>query len=124
MHTPDGSESLVTFRTIIGDAMRFWEPRRVLYNAVLAGIALAWLVFTWPHFRPAITPQSFFALLALATLANMFYCAAYLADFAMQRSSFRNRLRRQRWSLWLAGTLFAVLLEYYWIADEIYPAVR
>jgi len=123
MNTPQSSGSPDTFRTILRDAMQYWEPRRVTYNVVLAAIAVAWLVLTWPHFRPAFTLQSLLALLVLAAMANVCYCAAYFADLTMQRSSFRDIWLRRRWGLWLAGTLFAVVLEYYWIADEIYPSV-
>jgi len=42
----------------------------------------------------------------------------------MQSSSFRAAWRHWRWRLWLAGTLFAMALANYWIADEIYPYVR
>jgi hypothetical protein len=31
--------------------------------------------------------------------------------------------RQRRWALWLFGTLFALVIAYYWIADEIYPFV-
>jgi len=30
---------------------------------------------------------------------------------------------RQRWAIWVVGTLLAILFENYWIADEIYPFV-
>jgi hypothetical protein len=35
----------------------------------------------------------------------------------------REAWKRRRWMLWCAGALLAVILECYWIADEIYPAV-
>jgi hypothetical protein len=112
------------FRRILADAMHFWEPRRLIYNLILAAIVLIWLVASWPHFRPAFTLQSLPLLFILALLANACYCAAYLVDIAMQSLSVGNALRRQRWVLWVIGTLFAVLLANYWIADEIYPFVR
>src|SRR5690348_4094063 len=37
------------------EAARFWEPRRLLYNFLLTGVVLIWVVKTWPHFRPAMT---------------------------------------------------------------------
>jgi hypothetical protein len=61
--------------------------------------------------------------LELAALANLGYCAAYLVDIPVQQSSFGITWRRRRWVLWSLGTLFALLIEYYWIADEIYPSV-
>jgi uncharacterized MAPEG superfamily protein len=113
------------------DAFRYWEMRRMPYNALLALVALAWLAFTWPHFRSAthlmwVPPgeqHSVLVLLAtLALLANICYTAAYIVDIPLQASS--TLWKRQRWILWLAGTIFAILLENYWIADEIYPFVN
>jgi hypothetical protein len=70
---------------------------------------------TWP---------SFGKLLVLAALANVCYCAAYFVDVPMQHSSVAGEWHRRRFALWLAGTLLAVLIENYWIADEIYPFVN
>ena len=110
-------------RVLLDDALRYWEPRRIGYNLLLAAVVLAWLSLTWPHFRGAITLQLLLVLTVLAVLANVCYCAAYLVDIPLQYSSFRSRWRRWRWALWLGGALFAVLLANYWIADEIYPYV-
>lgn len=130
----DGTQSLQSaggdsgpsrpLREILADAIRFWELRRIAYNLVLAGVFLAWVGFSWPHFRGAFTPGHVLALLALAALANVCYCAAYLADVPIQYSFSRADWRRWRWGLWAAGMLFAVLIANYWIADEIYPYVN
>src|ERR1700730_16855887 len=104
-----------TVGSIVHNAIRFWELRRVLYNLALTFVAIAWLASTWPHFHSAFTLHSLFALLALAALANACYCAAYLADIPMQLFFTRDVLQRRRWWLWLGGTLFAVVLECYWI---------
>jgi hypothetical protein len=111
------------FRGLLADAIRFWEPRRLVYNFALAAVPAAWLVATWPHFRPALTLSSLFLLAILAVLANACYCAAYLVDIPLQRSSLGTVWRRRRWGLWLVGMLFAIVLANYWIADEIYPFV-
>src|SRR5712664_4584535 len=112
------------FRGFLTDAVRFWEPRRVVYNLILAVVVVVWLVASWPHFRPAFTLQSLLLLSILALLANACYCAAYLVDLPMQSLSVGDALRRLRWVLWVIGTLFAIVFENYWIADEIYPFVR
>jgi len=101
------------FGEFLADAIRYWEPRRIVYNLVLAAVVLAWVVLSWPHFRPSMT-----------LLANVCYCAAYLVDAPIQHSSLSIVWKRRRWGLWLLGTLFAILLASYWIADEIYPFVR
>lgn len=108
-------------REVLSDAIRFWELRRIPYNLVLTGVFLAWVGFSWPHFRGALTAQHILFLFILAALANVCYCAAYLADVPMQYSFSRADWQRRRWGLWAAGMLFAVLIANYWIADEIYP---
>ena len=111
-------------RDVLMDAIRYWEPRRIVYNLLLVGVVMAWLFFTWPHFRSAVALGSLLFLSVFAVLANLCYCAAYVADITMQYSLFQAGWRRRRWGLWLVGTLFAILLANYWIADEIYPFVR
>jgi len=125
MQTPQstGAAAAPQLRDLVDDALRYWEPRRIAYNLVLTCVCLGWLVFTWPHFRAALTLPAFLPLLVLAVLANVCYCTAYVVDIPMQVSSFRAPWRRWRWSLWLAGMLFAAILASYWIADEAYPAV-
>ncbi len=111
------------FGEVFAGALRYWEPRRIGYNGVLALVVLGWVVFTWPHFRGAFTWDSLLALFVLAVLANVCYCAAYLVDVPVQYSSYRTSWRRRRWVLWLIGVIFAAVIAFYWVADEIYPAV-
>ena len=108
-------------REILDDAIRYWESRRLAYNLVLTVVVIAWVATTWPHFRGALTLESLLALVILATLANVCYCAAYLVDIPMQYSSFCVVWRRRRWLLWVLGMLFAAAISNYWIVDEIYP---
>jgi len=117
------------FKHSVADALRYWEPRRVLYNGVLTAVAVSWVVLTWPHFRPVQlwgvppgdTHPALLILVVLAFLANVCYCAAYLVDIPLQLTFVT--WRKYRWALLLTGTLFAILVENYWIADEIYPFV-
>jgi hypothetical protein len=108
----------------LADAARFWEPRRLLYNLLLLGVVLVWVTKTWPHFRPAITLESLGIMTVLALLANLCYCAAYLAEVLIQNATSCAGWNRQRWAVWVVGTLLAIVFENYWIADEIYPFVR
>lgn len=112
------------FRGAFADAIRYWEPRRLVYNLILMAVTAAWVVATWPHFRPALTFSSLPPMAVLALAANVCYCAAYVVDAAMTHSSFDLDWRSRRWILWLVGTLFAIVLASYWIADEIYPDFR
>lgn len=102
-------------------AVRFWEPRRIWYNAVLFVIVVLWLVLTWPHFRPALNWADIGRMCVLALLANACYCAGYIADFFMQAALPSAFWRRGRWAVWVLGMLLAILVGNYWIADEIYP---
>ena len=116
--SPSGS-----LRKSMAEAMRFWEPRRILYTLTLGAVFAAWVVATWPHFRPAMTPFSLFRFAVLGLLANVCYSAAYLVELPLQLSGGGAAWRNWRWGLWTLGMLLAVLFENYWIADEIYPFV-
>jgi hypothetical protein len=122
---PSQSQSLgnppsAPLRALLSNALRFWEPRRLLYNLVLSAVTAAWVAVSWPHFRPAFTFASIPPMAVLALLANVCYSAAYFVDIPMQTTSLIT-LRRGRWALWVIGTLFATVLASYWINDEIYP---
>ncbi len=119
-----GSEASGTFRALLSEAARYWEPRRIAYNLVLLALSGVWVVRTWPAFRPAVVVQHVPEILVLAGLANLCYCATYVVELSFLDSAARNTWRRRRWILWLAGTLFALLIAQYWIGDEIYPSVR
>jgi hypothetical protein len=106
---------------LLGDAARFWEPRRIVYNFILVVVTFFWVLRTWPHFRPALTLTSLVPMSVLALIANACYSAAYFLDLPMQSSSMGASRNRFRWVLWLLGTLFAIVLTSYWILDEIYP---
>src|SRR5713226_4057039 len=79
---PSGGSPLRSAATDSGevfrDAVRYWEVRRIWYNLILLGFAVAWVVGTWPHFRPAFNLASLVKMLVLAALANVCYSAAYL----------------------------------------------
>ncbi len=76
----------------LSSPVRFYERGRILYTAILATILLLWFVFTWPHFRPALNLRDLGAFAVLGLLANLCYCAAYLADIAMRQLLPQHRL--------------------------------
>jgi len=104
--------------------LRFWELRRLYYNLILSTVCLLWVVLSWPHFRPALTLSTLPPLLVLALLANLCYSAAYLLELPFLRPLLQKLWPRWRLTVWVLGTLLAVVLANYWIADEIYPFVR
>lgn len=113
----------VPARNTLREAIRFWELNRIGYNLALAALCGAWVVLTWPHFRPGVVLPHLAELVALILLANVCYCAAYLAEALLQGIASDATRQRWRWGLWLVGTLFALFLAQYWIGDEIYPSV-
>jgi hypothetical protein len=100
----------VSVREYFTDAIRFWEPRRVIYNAVLAVIVIAYFVAGYPASKAATSIDFALALFILAVVANVAYCAAYLADVFVQASGFRQVWQRSRWILFALGTTFAAVI--------------
>ena len=100
----------VNLREITTDALKYWEPRRIAYNALLAGVvfyhsAAGWLNGT---FRPGF--DDLLGLFILAVLANVAYCAAYVVDFVLQLSYFREGRGRWRLAVMVVGFAFAAAL--------------
>lgn len=129
MKTPDrqpATGGLVppSWHETLANSARYWEPRRLIYNAILAAVTIFWFALSWRHFLPALTPGNLLRLLGLALIANVCYCAAYLVDIPLLLSDFSALWSRRRWGLWLMGTAFAMILASYWINDEIYPFVH
>jgi hypothetical protein len=106
------------------DAARWWEPRRILYNILLAGVFVALTIRTWPRLQPQLNSSAVPPLIVLALLANLCYCAAYVVDLAVFSAPAPQRWNGWRWILWSAGTLFAMFFETYWFLDEILPPLR
>jgi len=97
-------------KSYLTNAIYYWEIRRIVYNAVLAAIVVGYFVANLPASSQLITPDIIFALFILAVLANIAYCAAYLADIVAQMSGFRDLWLRLRWLLFLIGLAFASIL--------------
>ena len=100
----------ITPRQALSDAIRYWEPRRILFNVVLAVVAGTVYLANLPHSVHTLTFDTIQALFVLAVLANVAYCAAYLADVLTQLSTFRDMWLRLRWVLFVVGLIFAAIL--------------
>jgi hypothetical protein len=70
----------LTFRESLAGAIRYWEPRRLIYNAVLAAIVLIYFGINYPATKSLVSIDSVLGLFLLVVLANVAYCAAYLVD--------------------------------------------
>jgi hypothetical protein len=99
-------------------AIRFWERRRIAYNFLLTIVFLGWVVVSWPLLKGAFSLVHLAQLAVLALIANVLYCAAYLTEL-FSNGLVANQWRYWRWGIWIVGTLFAILVENYWVNDEI-----
>jgi hypothetical protein len=103
-----------TIREWTTDAIRYWEPRRILYNLVLAAIVLACFVVALPVSKGLITLDSVLVLFLLAVLANVAYCATYAVDIFAQISGFRDLWQKYRWVLFVVGVVFSGIITRFW----------
>ena len=103
-----------TIRECATDAIRYWEPRRIIYNLVLAAIVLAYFVAGLPFTRGMLNVDFVLGIFLLAVLANVAYCAAYAVDIFAQTSGFRELWQKFRWILFLIGLTFASIITRFW----------
>ena len=103
-----------TFRESLTDAIRYWEPLRLAYNAVLAVVVLTYFGIGYPASKANLTVDSIFVIFLLVVLANVAYCAVYLVDLFVQASGYRETWRKNRWVLFAIGLLFAAVLTRFW----------
>jgi hypothetical protein len=94
-------------KNIITESIRYWEPRRLAYNAALVLVVLGITLYHHPSFG-GLTWQPVAGLLLMAVIANVLYCAAYVADIFVQMSDYQQIWKRHRWVVLVAGTIFAV----------------
>ncbi|MHC4937646.1 MAG: hypothetical protein ACYTHK_01595 [Planctomycetota bacterium] len=94
---------------IVTDSLRYWEKRRLAYNAVLIAVTLAGFLLLSPLSGVEFDLGMLAVLAVFAVIANLLYCAAYPIDLLVQLSEYREQWRRARVLLFGAGTLLAVL---------------
>lgn len=103
----------VTARDALSQAIRYWEPRRILYNALLLIEVLTVFAVNLPGSRSHFSVNLGLLLFVLAVLANVAYCACYVVDVVAQLSAFREVWLRFRWGLFVLGVAFAGTLAYF-----------
>lgn len=99
-----------TFRESVTGAIRYWEPRRVVYNLVLAAVVLIYFGIYYPATRSFLSIDSGLFLFLLVVLANVAYCAAYPVDIFVSASGYRDQWRKYRWIIFVTGVLFAAII--------------
>ena len=104
---PIGKTVNFSVGTLVADALRYWEPRRIVYNALLALIVLGYFFAAWPASRSWLSLNGILWLFFLTVLANVAYCAAYVVDVFVQLSPLRGTWTQIRWVLFFVGLAFA-----------------
>jgi hypothetical protein len=107
---------LSQLQELVTDALRYWEPRRLLYNALLALIVLGHFVASWPASRTAVTSDGALGLFLLAVVANVAYSVVYVPDVFIQFSGFRDSRSRWRLVFLVVGFAFAAVLTHFFSA--------
>lgn len=102
------------WRDCLGNAIRYWEPRRIAYNLLLAIVVAIHFIKGWPASRSTLGFNSLLFLFGMAVLANVAYCAAYVPDVFAQMSNVRDAWLRYRWIVLLTGMAFAAVLAHFW----------
>ncbi len=93
-------------KEIINETIRYWEPRRIWFNAAL-GLVAAGSYLAHRASGAALTWSAVAGLMLAAALANVLYCSAYAVDLFLQISDYQSVWKRCRWMLWVLGTLLA-----------------
>ena len=105
-----------TLRESLTDAIHYWEPLRLAYNAVLAVIVLIYFWRRYPASKVTLSVDAILVIFLLAVLANVAYCAAYFVDIFAQWSGYCETWRKNRWILFAIGLLFAGIVTRFWAA--------
>lgn len=79
-------------------------------HAALLAVVAGGYACHLPSSKAQVSIDLLQALFVLAVLSNVFYCAAYLVDIAVQSSGYSAIWSWTRWILLLVGTLFACVL--------------
>jgi hypothetical protein len=97
----------------VADALRYWELRRLVYNAVLAGVVLIDFALAWPASRDKLSVDLLLGLFILAVIANIAFCVVYVIDLFVQFSGLHAAWRWGRVALLTIGTAFASTLAHF-----------
>jgi len=95
------------------NAIRYWEPRRLVFNGILAAVVLIHGMLSWPRSRELFSFDLFLAMFILGVLANICYSVVYLPDLFLQFAGLDEARRWGRTVLFAIGTAFAATLTHF-----------
>src|SRR5437016_5368217 len=90
----------------IAEALRYWEPRRLFYNGIMAVVVIGRIATNWKHDRAALSFDLLLFLFLLAVLANVCFCAVYVVDLFVRFSGLEAAWEKGRVVVLLIGTAF------------------
>jgi hypothetical protein len=99
--------------SVVTNMLGYWEPRRFIYNTVLALVVLAHFISALPKAWSLLTLNSILVVFVLAVVANILYCSAYLVDWFVQISAFRDLWLGLRWLLLALGIVIAAVFTHF-----------
>jgi hypothetical protein len=100
----------VTAREAMSKAISYWEPRRLLFNAIQLIVVATIFVINLPGSLARLNVGLALFLFALAVLENVAYYSCHLVDVVAQLSAYRMTWLRYRWVLLLLEIAFAAAL--------------
>ena len=105
----------------VANGLRYWEPRRLIYNAILALVVLGHVWAAWPDSRDKLSLDLVLICFVLAVIANILYCAAYVADMFLQFSGLDIATRWGRPILLTIGCTFAATIAHFVVLATFSP---
>lgn len=105
----------------VAGGLRYWEPRRLIYNGALAVVVLIHFFANWPASRATLTLDNCLGIFLLAVLANVAYCAAYAVDLFVQFSGLGQAKTWGRPLVLTVGTLFAATITHFFASTFFVP---
>jgi len=108
-------------RANVTDAIKYWERGRIFYNLILTAVVGIHFITGYPASKLQLSIDFALAIFLLAVVANVAYCAAYLADLFAQASGFRDFWRQYRWIVFAIGSAFAAIITHF-IAAGMFPS--
>jgi hypothetical protein len=106
----DPSTIRSTLRSIATESFRYWEYRRLFYNAVLVLITVSYYFIGLPLSQQNVHLILGYPLLFLVAAANVLYCLVYLVDVPVRLSILRGRWLQWRWILFVLVTAAAAFM--------------
>jgi hypothetical protein len=97
----------------VASGLRYWEPRRLIFNIVLGLVVAGDFVAARPAAWTKLTFNTMLGFFFLAVLANVCYCAAYGVDLFVQFSGLHAAWSKGRMVILTVGTAFAAVIAHF-----------